>query len=302
VGERDPSDPGGIPTGRGQDGQGDLRGRAQGGDEAETELKRAAILLGAALAWSGVAAQEPDPFGRGPSTASIGIDSVLVVGGVHPAWRHLELGRFGASALVDVALAGRPVTAAGSWGLSASVGGTAVLRERPAAASSGHVEGGVLLAFHPDPGALAFVGSVSAYHLPSADAAASGVEVGLGVRRIRVPWGLEEVDPELGLALYNDWGRFDALRAEADLHLGLGVQNVAFWVFRDVSAWVGGRLAWSDYRGTESFGGRAGLGTFLDWGLGAVGIGFGAQDPIDVDGLRAWTDLTIRIWPQARPL
>jgi hypothetical protein len=243
----------------------------------------------------GLAAQD-DPFARQPSSAGVALDSALVAGSLHPIWRGLLLGTVGVRAFVDVALAGRPVTAVGPWGLAAHVGGMVIGDRRSAGASPGHVEGGLTLSrYFTGDGAAGYL-VLDGYHLPTADFAASGVEVGLGLADIVWEWGLEEVAPEIGLAVYRDWGRFDAFRADADFDLGFGIQNVAFGGFRDVAGWLSGRVTWSGYEAGDEFAWRAGAGGALDRGLWTLALSGGVQNPLDA-GLGGWGELALRVWP-----
>lgn len=258
----------------------------------------AGLVLGGA---GGVAAQDPDPFGRRASSGGPTLDSVVVAAAAGPTWRDLLLGPWGGRAFLDVALAGRPVTAVGAWGLSAHAEGTLVADARTRSPSDGHFGGGLTVSRYLTGEGAALTLAADAYHVPGADDEASGVEVGLAARNLVWHWGLEEVDPTVSVGVYRDFGRFDAFRADVDLNLGFGIQNVAFAGFRDVAAWVAAHGAWSDYDGVDDLAWRLGLGGALDRGLWALLFGGGVQDPLDA-ALRGWGELGIRIWPAGRGL
>ena len=96
------------------------------------------ILLGFALASHPTAATaQPDPFARGESTARPGLDSILVAAILKPTWKGYRLGSYGGRLFADLKIAGRPVSAAGKWGVNAFLAGTAVNDPMPATVSSG---------------------------------------------------------------------------------------------------------------------------------------------------------------------
>lgn len=264
-------------------------------------MTRAAVVAAAlVLVGGGLEAQEPDPFARRPSTAGPSLDSLVVMLEAQHVWRDLLLGSWGARGFMDVALAGRPVTATGAWGLAAHLAGAAVADERDGAVSDGHVQGGLTVSRYLTGENAAVTFGAEAYHAPSADDG-TGVEVGIALRNVVWHWGLEEVDPAVGVGVYRDFGLFDAFRVDVDFNLGFGIQNAAFGGFRDLAAWIAARGAWSDYTGSSELGWRLGLGGALDRGLWALLFGGGVQSPVNA-GARGWGELGIRIWPAGREL
>lgn len=253
---------------------------------------------------SPASAQDTIPsFGGGPSRAGPVLDSLRLDVEWRPTWRGFLMGSGGVRLLADVGLAGYPTTASGEWGLAAHLAAAEVFDERAPALSDGHVAGG-LTVFRYFRGGRTALGLVAdAYTIFDADSDADGVEIGLRATGIEWAWGLEEVNPTLEVGVYRDVGRFDGFRADLGFDLGFGVQNVAPWIFTHTSAWLEADVGWTEYDrdriGRADFSGRLGLGVALERGAFAVSASFGALDPFDA-GLRAYADLGLRFWPDAR--
>jgi len=129
----------------------------------------AGVLLGFALASRPTAAASQDPFALGESTARPGLDSILVAAILKPTWKGYRLGSYGGRLFADLKVAGRPVTAAGKWGVNAFLAGTAVKDPMPAAVSSGHAGAGVALSGYFNGGDGAIRLSAEAFRLSTDD-------------------------------------------------------------------------------------------------------------------------------------
>lgn len=259
------------------------------------------VLLILTCASPAAAQKDKDPFARRPSTASAGLDSLVVAVSAQSTWRGFLFGTGGLRGFADFMLAGRPVTAIGDWGLSGHLAGTIVANERPRG-PKGHVDGGLRVSryFDGDDRAVSVVTEVYASDVMD------GVEIGVEVTGVEWDWGLEEVNPQFGGGLYRDLEGFDGVRAQLDFVLGFGIQNVAPWGFRDVGGWIEAAGSWSDYRlreGTDpdELAWRAGVGLALDRGHWAMSLRLVARDPHDA-GIGADSELAVRFWPDAAPL
>ena len=266
-------------------------------------LPVSALSLGLLLG-SPLQAQDPaDPFAREPSSAGIVLDSVRVAIEWRPEWRGYLLGTGAVTGFADIGLLGYPISSSGTWGLSGHLHGTKVFDPGSASISTGHAGGGLGVAryFRGGEGTVGLV--ADAYWLPHDGGSDNGLEVGLRLAGVEWDWGREELLPVLGFGVYRDFSQFDGWRAEADFNFGFGVQNVAFWVFNDVSAWIEATGWWTDYSETlsprDDFGGRYGVGASLDQGLVAVIVRLGRMHPLDASA-KGHGEFALRIWPDGR--
>ena len=264
------------------------------------------ILLGFALlsAPSAATAQQ-DPFARGESTARPGLDSILVAAILKPTWKGYRLGSYGGRLFADLKVAGRPVTAAGKWGLNAFLAGTAVTDPMPATVSSGHAGAGAALSRYFSGGDGAIRLSAEWYRLSTDDEQAGASEIGLSFRGLEWDWGLEELSPRLAGGVYRGGGRFDGSRAELGFTLAGGMQNLAPTGFRDIGAWLELYGSWSDYFDPDetpeqdSYSWYFGGGVELDCSALAISFRLRWVDAFDAD-YAAWSEFAVRIWPDAR--
>ncbi len=264
------------------------------------------ILLALALASHPTAATaQPDPFQRGESTAGPGLDSILVAAILKPTWKGYRLGSHGGRLFADLKIAGRPVSGAGKWGVNAFLAGTAVNDPMPATASSGHVGAGAVLSRYFNGGDGAIRVSAETYRLSTDDEQAAAREIGLGLTGLEWDWGLEELSPRLAAGVYRGGGRFEGTRAEMGLTLAGGMQNLAPPGFRDIGAWFELYGSWSDYfdpdetPGMKEYSWYVGGGVELDRSALAISLRLRMVDAFDAD-CAAWSELAVRIWPDAR--
>lgn len=266
------------------------------------------VLIGLVLASHPAAsAAQQDPFQRGESTARPGVDSILVAATLKPTWKGYRLGSHGGRFFADLKIAGRPVTAAGNWGLSAFLAGTAVNDPMPATVSRGHLGGGVALSrfFSGGDGAVRL--SAETYRLSTEDEEdEQGVgEYGLAFTGLEWNWGLEEVSPRLAGGLYRGRGKFEGTRADLSFTLAAGMQNVAPPGFRDIGVFLEVYGSWSDYFSPEdapeldSYSWYVGGGVELDRSALAISLRLRRVDAFDAHGA-AWGEFAVRIWPDAR--
>jgi hypothetical protein len=253
-----------------------------------------------------------------------GLDTLVVTASVRPEWQAFLVGDAGTSLFADFMLAGAPTSATSGLGLTGQAAGTWIFGGRADAVSTGVASLGLTLGWWFSHAALGLGGasdswtppptliglSVAPYAHPRDEGDTNGVEVGLRVSRIDVPWGLEERNPTLSLAVFRDFGRLDAARVDVDLDLGLWIQNAALLEGRETGAHVEARLSWGqDPDGwdeaalgeLDAWSWRAGLRAGIDWGLAAVLLRVGATDARNVRP-RVFGELALRIWPDAAPL
>lgn len=264
------------------------------------------ILLAFVLASHPTAATaQQDPFELGESTARAGLDSVLVATILKPTWKGYRLGSYGGRFLADFKIAGRPVSGAGRFGISAFLAGMAVKDPMPAAVSSGHAGAGAAFSvfFNGGDGAISF--SAETNRLSTEDEQAAAREIGLSFRGLEWEWGLEELSPRLAGGVYRGGGVFEGTRAELSFTLAGGMQNVARWGFRDIGAWFELYGSWSDdfdpdeVPALDSYSWYIGGGLELDRSALAIAIRLRMVDAFDAD-CAVWSELALRIWPDAR--
>lgn len=266
----------------------------------------AGVLLGFALASHPTkAASQQDPFERGEATARAGLDSILVAAILKPTWKGYRLGSHGGRFFADLKLAGRPVSGAGRVGISAFLAGTAVKDPMPAAVSSGHAGAGIAVSGYFNGGDGAVRLSAETYRLSTEHEQTAAREIGLSFRGLEWEWGLEELSPRLAGGVYRGGGRFEGTRADLNFTLAGGLQNLARWGFRDMGAWLEAYGSWSDYVDPDeapeldSYSWYVGGGLELDRSALALSFRVRWVDAFDADGA-AWSELAIRIWPDAR--
>lgn len=267
------------------------------------------LVLGFILAsHPAVSAAQQDPFRRGESRALPGLDSILVAATLKPTWKGYRLGAYGGRLFADIKIAGRPVTAAGNWGLSAFLAGTAVKDPLPATVSRGHWGGGLALSrfFSGGDGAVRL--SAETYRLSTEseeDAQGRAGEYGLAVTGLEWDWGLEEVSPRLAGGLYRGRGKFEGTRADLSFTLAAGMQNVAPPGFRDIGVFLELYGSWSDYfspddaPGLDRYSWYFGGGVELDRSALAISLRLRRVDAFDAPSA-AWSEFAVRIWPDAR--
>ncbi len=275
------------------------------------------VLLGPQMASGQVDVFAPDDTGWHP-----GLDTLVVAVAVRAEWQALQVGDVGTSLFADFMLAGAPTSATSGPGLTGQAAASWIFGGRAGAVSTSVLSLGLTLGWWFNHAALdladaswtpppTLIGlSVSPYALPRDDGDTEGIEVGLRVSRIDVPWGLEERNPTLSVAVLRDFGRTDAARVDVDLDLGLWIQNVALLDGRETGAHVEAKLSWgqdpdgwdeASLGGLDAWSWRAGVRAGIDWGLAAVLLRVGATDPRNVSP-RAFAELALRIWPDAAPL
>jgi hypothetical protein len=252
-----------------------------------------------------------------------GLDTLVVTVAVRPEWRSFHVGDVGTGLFADFMLAGAPTSATSGLGLTGQLHGSWIFGERADAVSTSVASGGLTVGWWFSRAALdredaderwtppALIGiSAEAYTLPRDDGDTEGVEVGLRVVGIDVPWGLEERNPTISIAAFHDFGRLDATRLELEADLGLWIQNVALLGGRETGAHVEGRLSWGqDPEGWDeavlgklnAWSWSAGVRFGIDWGLATALLRVGAADPRNAS-INAFGELAMRIWPDAAPL
>lgn len=253
----------------------------------------AALALGFVLPPSQALGQA-DPFG-GPTRSAWGpaLDSVSLGAGSRAVWRGFELGGPGMDAVVDIGLWGRPVIAAGDWGLSMRATGLLVPDPHPGAAMEDRVAVALDLARRLGTRGATLHLVADGFHLPDAADDDTGVELGARVRGVEIPWS-GEVRPTLDFTILHDPVHFEGTHAEAGFGYFPGLLRVGLWI--DARAW------WNDYGGRDfhAQGWRAGAGIHLDavpvgdrWIV--LSVGGGAVEPDDSPVL-GWleTSLTLR--------
>jgi hypothetical protein len=274
-------------------------------------------IWGAAAAPVGAQADvfAPDDTGWQPA-----LDTLVVSGSVNGQWRSFLVGDVATTLFADFMLAGAPTSATSGLGLTGQLGGGWIFGERADALATGWASAGLTVgwwfshaaldregaeSWTPPPTVLAL--TVEGYVLPRDEGDTEGVEVGLRLAGVDVPWGLEELNPTLSLAAYHDFGRTDATRADLEADVGLWIQNAALLGGRETGAHVEGRLSWTeDPEGWDeavlgdlgAWAWRAGLRFGVDWGVTTVLLRVGATDPHNV-GVRAFGEVALRIWPDA---
>ena len=250
---------------------------------------------------------QQDPFQRGESRALPGLDSILVAATLKPTWKGYRLGSYGGRFFADLKIAGRPVTAAGNWGLSAFLAGTAVNDPMPATVSRGHLGGGVVLSrfFSGGDGAVRLSAETYRLSTEDEDEQAGAGEIGLAFTGLEWDWGLEEVSPRLAGGVYRGRGKFDGTRADLGFTLAAGMQNVAPPGFRDIGVFLELYGSWSDYfspddtPGLNAYSWYVGGGVELDRSALAISLRLRRVDAFDAQ-CAAWGEFAVRIWPDAR--
>lgn len=233
------------------------------------------------------------------------LDTVLVSVHYHPTWQGFLLGTLGGSTFADFAIAGAPAVAGSGLGLTARVAAMGVVDDRADAVHTGEIRGGVSFGWWFDPGQIEL--TLDGYGLRR-DGENTGVELGIRVTGFDIPWGLEERNPTLAVAVYRDIGTFETWRGVADFDFGLWIQNAAMLGGRETGAFVEGQFAWAeDWAGwdTATHGAldqtawRLGLMAAIDKGLAAYFVRVGAADPRNA-GAKAYAEFTVRFYPDAR--
>ena len=252
-----------------------------------------------------------------------GLDTLVVTVAVRPEWRSFLVGDVGTGLFADIILAGAPASETSGLGLTGQLNGSWIFGERADAVSTSVASVGLTVGWWFSRAALdredeselwtppTLIGlSAEGYGLPRDEGDTEGVEVGLRVARIEVPWGLEERNPTISIAAYRDFGRMDAARLELEADLGLWIQNVALLGGRETGAHVEGKLSWGqDPNGwdeaelgeLDALSWRAGIRFGIDWGLATALLRVGAADPRNTS-INAFGELALRIWPDAAPL
>jgi hypothetical protein len=235
----------------------------------------AILLLGASPALA-----QDDPFG-GPRGGAWGpaLDSVAVGADTRAVWRGFELGGPGIDAVIDVAIWGRPVTAAGDWGLSLRALGLLVPDAHPGAVIEDRVSADLDLVRRLGSRGATLHLVAGGYHLPDASEDETGAEVGARLQGVEIPWS-GEVRPTLDFTALHDPVHFEGTHVEAGFGYFPGLLRVGLWI--DARAW------WNDYgdRDLQFQGWRAGAGVSLDaiplgdrWIV--LAVGGGAVEPDD---------------------
>jgi hypothetical protein len=196
------------------------------------------------------------------------LDSVAAGLATRAVWHGFDLGSPALHAVADIGIWGRSVTAAGDWSVSLLASALIVPDPRASgptgAFTGGRIAGGPVLARRLGREGAALDLRIEAYHLPQDDVDSNGIESGLRLSGVQIPWPLGETRPALDAAVRFDRGRFDGKQAEAGVTLPL-IANI----FR-LASFVSGRVRANDYRdGSFNFDSwEATLGWNLDLGGG----------------------------------
>jgi len=225
----------------------------------------AVLAIALAIPTARASARQVDIGPHGGNSWGPRLDSLSAGVATRGVWRGYDLGSPAVRGLVDFGIWGRPVTAAGDWGVSMLAQALVVPDPRASAASGGRLARTAAIARRLDSDRAVLSLVVEGYALPQDDVDGGGIEAGLRVDGVQIPWPLGETRPALDAAVLVDRGHFDGTHTEVGAMLPLPAN-----IFR-LASFIGARVRADDYSGSFEY---RSFEASLGWNIDLGGDGF----------------------------